>query len=382
MDGIKVLQVVGEMNRGGMETWLMHVLRHLDRDRFRVDFLVHADAGCAYDEEIVSLGSGLFRIRPSLKKVPAAYTRRFRKVLGEGGPYHVLHSHVHYFSGMVLRLAAGAGVKERIAHIHIDTAPVRAKAGAPRRLFMSLMRKWVRDYATVGLAASTAAAASFFGSDWKEDPRWRVLHCGIDLEPFKGEGGRKRVREELGIPGDSLVIGHVGRFQPQKNHAFILRIAVEAAEREHRAFFLLVGDGPLRGEVERRAREMGLGERVVFAGERDDVPRMMRAMDAFLLPSLYEGLPLALLEAQASALPCVVSENVSPEAQAVEGLVRRVSLEEPPSTWAEEILRAAEEARGTGRALCLEVLEKSDFNIVNSVKKLEELYENLASRRG
>jgi glycosyltransferase involved in cell wall biosynthesis len=183
--------------------------------------------------------------------------------------------------------------------------------------------RWVRDAATIGLAASAQAAEDLFGNRWRDDPRWRVLSYGIDLTPFAASPQRDRVRAGWGLERDAVVLGHVGRFEPQKNHAFLLEILAAARRIDPRVRPLLMGDGPLRPWVERRAAELGL--RAVFTGSRGDVPRLMLgAMDAFVFPSRFEGLGLAMVEAQAAGLP-VIAADVHPSSRATRKRTRWTS---------------------------------------------------------
>lgn len=367
---VRILHVVGALNRGGVETWLMHVLRHIDRDRFRFDFLTHTEQPAAYDDEARALGA---RLIPCLRPArPLAYGRNFKRILREHGPYDVLHSHVHHFSGYTLRLAAQAGVPLRIAHSHSDTAAHESQARPARRAYLALMERWVRQHATAGLAASGQAAAALYGPDWQRDPRYRLLYCGIDPAPFHAPADRAACRAEFGLAADALVIGHVGSFKPVKNHAFLVEIAAEVVRREPRARFLLVGDGPLRPDIERRVQAAGLSDYVVFAGLRGDVPRLLRgALDVFLLPSLYEGLPVAGLEAQAAGLPLVLSDTITAEADVIPELVRHLALAAPAPAWAGALL-AARPAVTAADALAQ--IENSRFTIAHSVRELEELY--------
>ncbi len=371
---LRTLHVVGALNRGGVETWLMHVLRHIDRDRFRMDFLVHTAQPAAYDDEARALGA---RIIPCLHpSQPLQYGRRFKRILREYGPYDVVHSHVHHFSGYTLRLAAQAGVPVRIAHSHSDTAAVERAASPARRAYLALMEYWVRRHATTGLAASARAAAALFGPHWQRDPRYRLLYCAIDLAPYRLPVDTAACRAELGLPPDVHVIGHVGNFKPVKNHAFLLKIAAEVIQRESRARFLLVGDGPLRPDIERRAQAVGLGEHVVFAGPRADVPRLMRgAMDAFLMPSLYEGLPVVGLEAQAAGLPLILSDTITTETDVIPELVNHISLDAPPAAWADAVLAALAQRPSITSAEALAQIAASPFTIERSVAELERLYD-------
>lgn len=371
---IRILHVVGGMDRAGTETWLMHVLRNIDREYFWMDFLVHTTQKCAYDDEICARGSKIIPcLHPSR---PSLYAANFKRILCKYGPYDVVHSHVHHFSGYVLRLAQQTGVPVRIAHSHNDTSSAKARVGLDRRLYLMLMKRWITHYATVGLAASRKAAVDLFGADWKTDERWRTLYCAVDLLAFHQQIDRLAVRAELGIPPDAFVIGHVGRFEEQKNHALLIEIAAEIAKREPNMRLLMLGDGSLRPSIQQKVSELNLSDHVIFAGVRPDVPRLMLgAMDVFLFPSLYEGLGLVLIEAQAAGLPCVFSDVVPEEADVVRPLVQRISLSQPVSAWAEAVMAATKQDTVTINQLeALTTIEKSFFNIRTKVKELQSCY--------
>lgn len=305
---MRILHVVGSMNRDGVQTWLMHVLRRVDPVDYHMDFLVHTSDEAPYDKEIRSAGS---LVIPCLwnHKNPIQYAHDFRSVIHEYGSYDILHSHLDYYSGIVLCLAQSAGVQTLIAHSHNDGRVIEEEAGKPTRAFINLNKWMISRYAFCGLAASKKAAEFLFGLGWADDPRWRLLFCGIDLEPFKQAVNTRQIRAELGIPEKAFVVGHVGRFYEQKNHAFLIDIASEVTNVATDIRFLLVGDGPLRGATEQKVQSMRLQDKVIFAGVQADVPRLMLgAMDAFVLPSLHEGLPLTLMEAQAASLPCIYSD--------------------------------------------------------------------------
>lgn len=376
---IRILHIVGGMDTGGVETWLMHVLRRIDRSRYKFDFLVHADRPCFYDDEIRSLGC---RIIPCLHPSrPLQFAINFLRILKNDGPYDVVHSHVHHFSGFTLLLARLAGVPMRVAHSHNDTSLNDGRARFWRRLYLRLGEFLIRHCATEGLACSERAAASLFGKNWEHDPRWRVLYCGIDLEPFAASVSRDEVRRELGIPSGAFVVGHVGRFSEQKNHNFLLDVFAEVVRNEPKVRLLLVGDGPLREKVEKKAEGMGLSDKVIFAGVRSDVSRLMLgAMDVFVFPSHHEGLPLALIEAQAAGLSAVISGAISHEIVLVPELVKALSLNEGEIVWARAVTDS-EHSRRTGEKALLSVKD-SRFNVIHSATELCELYLLQANRKG
>lgn len=370
---IRILHVVGKMERAGVETWLMHLLRMIDRDHYQMDFLVHFTGPGDYDDEIRALGSAVI-ICPHTRQ-PLRYARDFLRVLKEHGPYDVVHSHVHQYSGFVLRLAKWADVPVRIAHSHTDVSDAEAPPSPQRRAYLGLMRRWIARNMTDGLSASNQAATDLFGWGWKRDPRHQILFCGIAMDPFKQRVSRAATRAEFGIPEDAFVIGHVGRFTEVKNHVFLLAIAAEVLKRDPHARFLMIGDGELRASMQERAAQLGITDRVIFAGLRPDVPRLMLgAMDFFLLPSLYEGLPLVLMEAQAAGLLCVFTDTIACEADFVPALVHRRSLAAPPSAWAETLLRLRAAAPTVKRTEAFAIAEATPFNVRASWNLLERVY--------
>lgn len=370
---MRILQVVGGMNRHGTETWLMNVLRSIDRTKFQMDFLVHTDEKQAYEDEAKTLGSQVIRcLYPSR---PWLYAKNFKQVLREYGSYDVVHSHIHHYSGFVLRLAHQAGIPLRIAHSHSDTVQAESDSSFLRKAYCKLMRYWISRYSTTGLSVSKASAPALFGSNWQKDSRWQVAHCGIDLEPFKVSVDSATVRSELGIAPSTFVIGHVGRFYEPKNHAFLVEIFSEIVKREPNACLLLVGEGPLRGVIERKISQLGLSQQVIFAGLRADVHRLMLgAMDVFLFPSLYEGLGLVLIEAQAAGVSCIFTDVVPEEADVIQTLTQRLSLSQSPSEWAEAVLATRKKSSVIVCPDACEELIQTEFNILNSLKNLDRLY--------
>jgi glycosyltransferase involved in cell wall biosynthesis len=368
---LRVLHVVGRMDRGGVETWLMHVLRRVDRSRFHFDFLVHTDRAASYDAEICAGGG---QIIPLPSPTPGLnYARRFRAAIRRQGTYDIVHSHVHHFSGIVARAAHKAGIPVRIAHSHTDTSVLQGTASVARRAYLRLTEALIDRYATVRLAASEQAGTSLFSPSRFPRERWQVLHYGIDVEPFATSVDRRAVRAEFGLSEEQLVIGHVGNLHRAKNHAFLIEIFAAIARRDPRAALLLVGDGPLRDRIKRMIADLDLTPRVVFAGQRPDVPRvLLGAIDLVAFPSLFEGLPLAIIEAQAAGLPVVLSDRVSEEVDVVPQLIRRLDIEQNPEEWATTCLQLRSlRLRESARRLVAD----SDLNISRSVLNLQQVYE-------
>ncbi len=373
----RVLHVVRQMDAGGIAAWLMNVLRHIDRERFQMDFLLVHDGPAGYAHEIRSLGSSITTCLGYHR--PWQFAGNFAEVLRAAGPYDVVHSHIFNFSGFVLKLAARHGVPVRIAHSHTDTRLKEASLGWHQRLwragYLGLTKRWIGRYATLRLGVSALAAEALFGKEWASDRHSRVLPLGLDFSAFGVRDDPAEVRRSLGLPADALVIGHVGNYVWHKNHDFLIEIAAEVLRRQPRAWLLLVGHHLLGSPVEARVQALGLAERVVIAGPRDDVPRLMTAaMDGFLFPSHYEGFGLVLLEAQAAGLPCVFTDSLPAEVDVIPALIHRMPLATPAADWATTALAAAEQ-RPLAREAALAWVLQSEFNIERSVETLMQIYD-------
>lgn len=370
---VRVLHVVGGLSRGGIETWLLQILRRIDRSRFQLDFLVHTPRECAYDREVRALGCRLLRCMHPAR--PWKYGPEFRRLVKANGPYDVVHSHVNHYNGFVLRLAVACGIPKRIAHSHNDTSELDRSAGLVRKLYLRLADYWIERYATGGLGCSGKALVSLFGADWQRDGRWRRLLYSIDLTRFAAPPDDGARRHDLGIPEGAFVIGHVGRFVPQKNHGFLLEVASHVLRRMRNAIFLLVGEGERREETLKKAVDLGIADRVIFTGARDDIPELMtNAMDAFILPSLHEGLGIVLIEAQAAGLPCLFADCVPSEAVLIESLMKRLPLDVGAAAWADALVERANAPVAGARSEALREVARSPFNIQRSIHEFERVY--------
>jgi glycosyltransferase involved in cell wall biosynthesis len=369
---IRVLQTVGAMGMGGIETWLMHILRNFDRDKYQIDFLVETEKKYSYDEEILDLGS---KIIPYLDyKKPWSFAKNFSRILKQNPPYDVIHSHVGYYSGYVMRLAASHKIPIRISHCHNNLSIKEGDQNISRKLYSHTMKYLVKKHSTNGLAASERAAVSLFGHEWHKDPRWQVSPCGLDFMPFNQEFDHRAIRKEFGIPSDAIVVGHVGRFSEQKNHAFLLDVFAQILQQYPQAWLLLVGEGSLKPLMEEKSRQLHISHRVTFAGQRNDVPRIMKgAMDVFLFPSKWEGLGLVLVEAQAAGIPCVISDRIPYEADVIPELISRLKLDHPIKAWCDSVLASTQKQQICHKIAFNKVLE-SNLSIQHSVDTLVKLY--------
>jgi glycosyltransferase involved in cell wall biosynthesis len=363
----KILHIVGGMTRGGVETWLMHVLRNIDRREFELHFLVASEQEMAYDQEILSLGGRLHRgARP---RNPRRYAEQFRRVNSAYGPFTAVHSHVYWYSGFVSQLGHRAGIPVRIAHSHSASRTPAWKLH--RRTYQMLMRNLIMRYATHRVAASTRAAQALFGPRPKKAAR--LLYCGMDFSRFRERSPRPQSKERLGIPRERKVIGHVGRFVPVKNHGFLLDVFERTLTNGVDAHLLSVGDGPLLPELRVQVEQRGLSGRCTFAGAQADVVPFFSAMDAFLFPSLWEGLGLVAVESQAAGVPVLASTGVPQDVDVIPGFVERVPLSHGVATWASAVSRRLAEP-SCSRGDEATTIQKSRFGLPACLEALCRMY--------
>lgn len=371
-----MLHIVSGMNRGGIETWLMNVMRRLDRDAVRFEFLVETRDQADYDDEILALGGGIHRSPRYRRRARAAYA--LARLFASHGPYDVVHAHGRHDMGWPLSVARAAGVPVRIGHVH--NIKDSHHEDPVRRAYKRLMKSVLQRQASWILGCSTAALESLYGPGAPAaHKRMEVLPYGIDMRAFTPRDTRAAVRRELGIPEDGLIAGHVGRFVWEKNHAFLLEVFAELLRRDDRWHLLLVGDGPLRANIERAIAARGLREHVHITGVRADVADLVSAMDVFVFPSLIEGFGLVAVEAQALGVPCVLGAHLPRELDVHAPSMHRVALDAGANQWAERVEHVRESLARPGvrtahANLAHACVAASPFNIDRCVAVLLSRY--------
>lgn len=355
---IRILHIVTYMGRGGLETLLMNCLRHIDRERVQFDFLVHREFRGDYDDEIEALGGMIYRL-PRLNPANPGYFRALEAFFRSHPEYRIVHCHLDCMSALPLSVAKKCGVPVRIAHSHNANQDTNWKYFL-KRFYMK----------KIPAAATHFFACSQEAGDWMfPGQSVTVVKNGIETGGFRfSPVTRNAVRTELGIQ-NRLVIGHTGRYMPQKNHAFLLDVFAQIYKRNPNALLLLIGEGPLEHEIRKKATALDLIDSVRFLGIRKDVNRILQAMDVFVMPSLYEGLSLASVEAQASGLPCYFSDTVPRECKLTD-TVTFLPLSASPAQWAEEILKADISSRKSGH----EAVREAGFDIQNTADFLQDFY--------
>lgn len=351
---IRVLHSVGSLNRGGIETWLMNVLRQRHPD-LSMDFMLHAQPGESGDYEREALAAGckihyyppVSRLTKRLRVLGLAKSSTALQDTLRAGNYDVLHVHGEEFNGDAVMEACRAGTSVRVAHCH-HTRIARGKGGPEMWLrwarYLTIDRARVLRYATDLVACGRDAGRLMVGNRWDSDSRCQVVYCGVPLGAFDralAQGGRAELLARYGLPSDAIVLGHAGSMGPSpvKNHEFLVRVFAELAGRDPRYYLFMAGDGPLRSGIESQVRALGLERRVRMPGVLPDVPaHMIHLFDAHALPSLSEGLPVVAIEATAAGLYTVMSNRVTDElADHLPGRTERLALEAPIATWADRL---------------------------------------------
>jgi len=355
---IRILNIFMVLDRGGAETLVMNLYRHIDRSKIQFDFLVHGDKKGAYEDEILALGGRIYRM-PNIRLASIwKYNKALKSFFAEHKEYKIVHAHNSELGNLALRQAKLAGIPHRICHAH--SAPHGFSVNNLLRNIFKIHADW---YTTERFACSEMAGRWQFGNK-----PFTVLKNGIDTARFCfNEKQRSSIRAKLGIEND-FVFGHVGRFVQAKNHEFLLHIFQQVTRIKNNATLLLVGEGPLKPEIEQLSRTLGLHDKVQFLGARDDVPDILNACDAFVFPSLFEGLGIGLIEAQASGLPCFASQNV-PSQVAITDLCSFLPLENPEE-WAEGICST----HSTDRAVYCQKVIDAGYDISASADLLTNLY--------
>lgn len=360
---IRVAHVIGNWLGGGVESVVMNYYRNIDRNKVQFDFLCSESSTDIPYEEIEKLGGRVF-IVPNYTKV-VKYQKELQKIFKENN-YKIVHSHINTLSVFPLRAAKKAGVPVRIAHSHSTTNKKEKK----KNLLKQVLRPFSRVYATDYMCCSELAGRWLFGDKEYDKGNVYLLNNAIDLDKFKyNESLRKEKRKELGISDDTFVIGHVGRFVEQKNHRFLIDIFNEVHKKEKKLILLLIGQGPLMDEIKQKIDSLGISDSVKILGQRDDVNELYNAMDLFLFPSLYEGLGMVLIEAQANGLPCIASTEV-PKIAKVSKNVSFLKLKSSVNVWCDEIIKMI----GMERLIDINILVDEGYDIKNESRKLFKKY--------
>ena len=363
---IRVAHIMGKMISGGVESVVMNYYKNIDKDKVQFDFIIDEDSTHIPKIEIENMGGRVILVPPYQNL--ALYIKMLKKIF-KMNKYKIVHSHINSLSVFPLYAAKVSNIPIRIAHSHSTSNKKEWKKNIIKNILKPLSKINASHY----FCCSELAGRWLFGNKTYDRGKVTLINNAIDIDNFMyDETIQYKIRKELNL-SNKLVIGHVGRFVNQKNHTYLIDIFYEIHKKNKNTVLLLIGEGPLLNEIKLKVEKLELNQAVKFLGVRNDVNILMQAIDVFILPSLYEGLPVVGVEAQASGNLCILSENMTKDTRILK-TTKFLSLSESPEYWAEEILKAQKSfvKKNTKKEII-----QACFDIKTESKKLERLYINL-----
>lgn len=365
MSPIKILQIFTVLNKGGAETNLMNYYRNMDRSQFQIDFLVHRETGF-FEEELIKSGSKIFRLPAILPWKLKEYKKAVKNFFEEHNDYDIIHGQCSELGVFIYEEAKRRGIPVIIAHAHNNRMD-RDKKLLFRLMWKKRMRKSINAYFTCG----KEAAENLFGKKLSE--KSYQMNNAIEVEDFQfNQEVREKKRKELQAE-DTINLVNIGRFNTQKNQSFLFDIFAELIKRNKKYKLFLVGQGELESQLREKAKQLQIEQDVEFLGLRNDISELLQAMDVFVFPSLFEGFGIAFLEAQATGLKCVVSDNIANEAHIVKNNIVEISLKNSAQQWAEKIA----EINNFERKNVTTLIKEKGYDIKENAQKLEKKYKEL-----
>lgn len=363
----KIVYILHGLATGGTEKFVMNVVSALEKERYDVSFVLalddNAESHQFQEDDALKMGVKIYRTCDlgSIKRWITHY-KKLRKILKEEGPFDVIHCNMDLFNGINLMAAKNEKIPVRICHSHNSESQYAANSikKIAARTYRAIMRRHIYKYATVMLGCSRLANDYLYGHRWIRDARCKVLYNGIPIGKFQTSNRKQNDGKRNFIT--------VGRFSRQKNPLFILKILDELSKIRNDFHFIWIGNGEMEAEVKRQAKAKGIDKKISFMGRQEDVAKFLKESEFFLFPSIFEGLPITLIEAQCAGVECFVSDSVTREVDM--GLCHYISLKRGSREWAEFISAKMDDK--SEKKIDPEKLKQ--FDITNTIKKLKEIY--------
>lgn len=384
-EAVRVLHVLGNTNLGGAESRIMDLYRHTDRNRVQFDFLVHSGEEGFFEKEIRELGGRIFRVPRFRIYNYFSYRKALKEFFQKHHEFALVQGHMTSTAAIYLPIAKKAGVKKTAAHARSAGVDKGLKGTMTR-----FLRRNLADKADYLFTCSELAGISVYGEKAVREGKTIFIPNAIDCAGFTFDPEkRKKLREELGLT-DALIIGHVGRFHYAKNHEYLLRVFAELCRMsagaggstaetgaDQKYHLILLGEGPLMEDTRKLAEELGVADRVHFLGNHKNIADYYQAMDYFVYPSRYEGMPGTIVEAQASGLPCLMSDTICREVIATE-LVETMSIEKEPKVWAEVLQRRIDAlvSKQENREKYAAKMAAAGFDVQAQAERMMRFYES------
>ncbi len=370
MKKIRVLHIHGGMNMGGTESVIMNLYRSIDRDKFDFDFTTTFEKDCAYDDEIRRNGGRIIYIKPTRKVGYFNHCKEIYRAIKENGPYDVVHSHMNFHGGIVAVISKIAGVKKVVCHAHNTQDD---GDGIKRKIQIKILKFLIHCFADELIACGIEAGEFVFGRKTK----FTLLNNSVDLNKFKPYINEEKIiidklKKEYKLEG-KLILGHIGRFSKQKNHKFIVGIIEELVKKDIDFKFVLIGEGELKDQFLYDIKQKKLEDYILFLGLRNDTELWMNIMDELVFPSLYEGLPVTLVEAQATGLPCIISNKVTTNVDLGMDLITFLELKENFEEWA-EVIKSKHNFKLYDKEIIENSMSKYGYSLMDNTAKMMEIY--------
>lgn len=364
---IRILHMIGSLNIGGSQSMVINLHRAIDRTKVQFDYVIDHPGQLYYEDVVKQLGGKIFEM-PTFKGTNLLEIRKsWKKFFKDHPEYKVLHSHVRSYASLYLPIAHKAGLKT-IIHSH-STSNGNGLLSVVKRIMQYPLRYQADDF----FACSKEAGAWLFGKRVVEGNSFHILQNAIDVDKYRfNQKIRDEYREKLGLENKKTFI-HVGRFHPAKNHVFLLNLFADIHRKDDNSVLLLVGDGELRSVIEQQISALNIQDSVILLGSRSDVPNLLQAADCFLFPSVWEGLPVTVVEAQAAGLPCLVSDRVTKEV-GISNVIHYLSVDQGTQSWIaslEKISLIRKDVSGQ--------ISEAGFDIRFTASRLADFYKEVAN---
>ena len=369
---IKVLYISDTLKqRFGVTAVITNYIEHFEKDNIQVDVLVYDDSEKEVIDKLKSYGSEVyFMPKLSLKNINGY--KKYIKDFFSNHKYDIIHSHFNQIDGLVFPIARKQKNCICISHSHnTKLSDYFFKAIRNRLMCLNIAKN-----ADIWASCSEKAGIALFGKKFKDSPKSLIIHNGVDCDKFKyNEEYREEIRNEFNISEDRILIGNIGSFKPQKNQTFLVDIFNQLCKKSDKYNLIFVGDGPTQEEIKNKVKELNLQDRVIFTGTRKDIPKILSAIDIFVLPSLYEGLPVIGIEAQAAGLECVFSDTITKEVDL--GNVCFIKLDATLDEWCNAISNCSFKHNENYSYLITEKGYNIDLESKRLLKRYEELTKEL-----
>lgn len=364
---INVLQVVPTLGYGGVAKVVRNYYEAIDHSKYHFDFVTHGGVE-DYHDSLIKEGSKIFYFETIGKIGEKKYCHQIYKSI-KMDDYDIIHIHTGDITGIYAKLYRKCGANRIICHAHTTRAVSKS-----HKIFEGLFRKMALRYSDMTMACGFEAGDYCFGKG-----NYILLPNSIDFESFNNVGDRtvKQVKQELCIPDDGFVVGHIGHFSPQKNHFFLIETAIEFVKQHPNTYFVLCGDGPRFGEVKRRIEEAKVQKNIILTGIRNDINVLTKVFNMFVLPSVHEGLPVVGIEAQTAGLPCLLSDQIDHRVDIGIGLCKFLPIDQGINPWISEIEKVFENGKKGNPEEIKKALQRNNYDISSTKKILVEAYESL-----